>query len=129
MLEHLLLDIGIDFCYRQMSQFHVVAPLEHPPTMPLPEDLRRSQALEGNQQIESVSISPALAEVQQAQTIFCRLWIIVNEIFLIYRDNEVGARSLAFALGKFHKLLELVDTLPKSMIRQDKTPHWVLIFQ
>lgn len=111
-----------------MAQFQVVAPIEHPPAMPLPEDLRKTQALESSHE-ESVSISPASAEIQQAQSIFCRFWIIVNEIFLIYRDSEIEARSLAFALGKYHKLLALVDTLPKSMVRQDRTPHWVLILQ
>ncbi|KAF2633415.1 hypothetical protein BU25DRAFT_444170 [Macroventuria anomochaeta] len=112
----------------QMAQFHVVPPIEHPPTIPLPEELRSSQALESSHERDTVSISPALAEVQQAQSIFCRLWIIANEIFLIYRDSEIGARSLAFALGKYRKLLDLVDTLPKSMVRQEKSPHWVLIF-
>lgn len=112
-----------------MSQFHVVEPIKHPPTMPLPEELRADQAVQPDHEEETVSISPALAEIQQAQSIFCRLWIIMNEILLIYRDSEIGAMSLAFALSKYHKLLALVDTLPKSMVRQDKTPHWVLIFQ
>lgn len=112
-----------------MSQFQVVAPVEHPPTMPLPEDQKRQQASENSCGNQADHSNPALAEVQQAQSIFCRLWIIVNEIFLIYRDREIGARSLAFALGKYHKLLELVGNLPKPMTRQDQTPHWVLIFQ
>lgn len=70
-----------------------------------------------------------LVEVQQGQSIFCRLWAIVNEILLIYRDGKLGARSLAFALGKYHKILALADSLPKSMLRLGKTPHWVLILQ
>ncbi|KZM24620.1 DNA binding [Ascochyta rabiei] len=112
----------------QMSQFQVVAPLEHPPTMPLPEDLRANQAPDDSHMEEAGNVSPVFTEVQQAHSIFCRLWVIVNEIFLVYRDNKIGARSLAFALGKYHKLLELVSTLPKSMVRADNTPHWVLIF-
>ena len=127
--KHPSLDLGVDCASRQMVQFQVVPPIEYPPIMPLPEELRNSQAFDSSQEEETVGISPALAEVQQAQSIFCRLWIIVNEIFLIYRDGEIGARSLAFALGKYRKLLELADTLPKSMTRQEKTPHWVLIFQ
>jgi hypothetical protein len=112
-----------------MSQFQVVAPVKNPPTMPFPEDLRRDHASETNLEKETATISTLLVEAQQAQSIFCRLWIIANEIFLIYRDDNDGARSLAFALGKYHKLLELAGDLPKSMIRQDRTPHWVLIFQ
>ncbi|KAJ4340815.1 hypothetical protein N0V87_002167 [Didymella glomerata] len=112
----------------QMVQFQVVQPLEHPPVMPLPEELRSNRAIEGSNEQDTVSTSPALSEMQQAQSVFCRLWTIVNEIFLIYRDSKIGARSLAFALGKYRKLLGLIDTLPKSMTRQDKTPHWVLIF-
>ena len=111
-----------------MTQFQVVAPIKHPPALPLPEDLRKTQSLGGGHQ-EIVSTSPALAEIQQAQSIFCRFWIVANEIFLIYRDNESGVKSLAFALRKYHKLLALVDTLPKSMVRQDRSSHWVLILQ
>ncbi|KAJ4378743.1 hypothetical protein N0V86_005614 [Didymella sp. IMI 355093] len=112
----------------QMVQFQVVQPLERPPVMPLPEEIRSNKAIESSREKDKVSTSPALAEMQQAQSIFCRLWITTNEIFLIYRDSKIGARSLAFALGKYRALLDLIDTLPKSMIRQDKTPHWVLIF-
>jgi hypothetical protein len=112
-----------------MVQFQVVQPLEHPPVMPFPEELRSNRAIEGSNEQDTVSTSPALIEMQQAQSVFCRLWTIVNEIFLIYRDSKIGARSLAFALGKYRKLLGLIDTLPKSMTRQDETPHWVLIFQ
>lgn len=36
---------------------------------------------------------------------------------------------MAFTLGKYHKLLDLMGTLPEFMVRQEKTPHWVLIFQ
>lgn len=104
-------------------------PLERPPILPLPEDLRKSQASEDDNSEETEDMSPALTEVQQAQSVFCRFWVIVNEIFIIYRDSKIGARSLAFALGKYHKILDLVQTLPTSMVRQDKTPHWVLIFQ
>ncbi|KAJ4357060.1 hypothetical protein N0V95_002798 [Ascochyta clinopodiicola] len=96
--------------------------------MPLLEDLRANQAPDDNHIKDTDDVSPALKEVQQAHSIFCRLWVIVNEVFLVYRDDKIGARSLAFALGKYHKLLELVATLPKSMVRADKTPHWVLIF-
>ncbi|KAH6642662.1 hypothetical protein C7974DRAFT_106916 [Boeremia exigua] len=112
----------------QMAQFQVVSPLEHPPTLPLPELLRRDQAHENNYQNETDRSSPALIQLQQAQSIFCRFWVIVNEIFLIYRDSKFGARSLAFALGKYKKLLELVDALPKSMAKQEQAPHWVLVF-
>ncbi|KAF3034798.1 hypothetical protein E8E12_004363 [Didymella heteroderae] len=112
----------------QMVQFQVVQPLEHPPVMPLPEELRSNKVTEGSSEQNAVSTSPTLREVQQAQSVFCRLWTIVNEIFLIYRDSKIGARSLAFALGKYRKLLDLIDTLPESMIRREKTPHWVLIF-
>lgn len=112
-----------------MVQFQVIQPLEHPPAMPLPERLGSKEANKGNNEQDTVSTSPALREMQQAQSVFCRLWTIVNEVFLIYRDSKVGARSLAFALGKYRKLLNLIDTLPFSMTRQDKAPHWVLIFQ
>lgn len=112
-----------------MVQFQVVQPLQHPPFIPLPEQVRSGTALESRDGRDTVSTSPALVEMQQAQSMFCRLWTIVNEVFLIYRDGKTGARSQAFALGKYRKLLNLLDTLPKSMIRQDKTPHWVLIFQ
>lgn len=126
--EPLPLMRALTFMSRQMVQFQVVLPIEHPPGLPLPEVLRE-QALERSGQKESDSLSPALAEVQQAQSMFCRLWVIANEIFLIYRDSTIGARSLAFAFGKYNKILELVKTLPKAMLRQEKTPHWVLIFQ
>ena len=56
-------------------------------------------------------------------------WVIVNEVYFIYRDSKLSARSLGFALGKYRKLLELADTLPRSMLRLEKTPHWVLILQ
>ena len=112
---------------RQMVQFQVVSPIKHPPAISLPEVLRE-QALENGDQ-ECAKQSPALAEVRQAQSMFCRLWVIANEIFLIYRDSTIGARSLAFAFGKYNKILDLVGALPKTMIRQKEAPHWVLIFQ
>lgn len=119
----------LTFASRQMVQFQVVQPLEHPPVLPFPEELRSNKAIEGSRERDTVSTSPALGEMQQAQSVFCRLWTIANEIFLIYRDSKIGARSLAFALGKYRKILDLIDTLPESMLRQGKTPHWVLIFQ
>ncbi|KAJ4985949.1 hypothetical protein SVAN01_08531 [Stagonosporopsis vannaccii] len=111
----------------QMAQFQVVSPVEHPPVISLPEVLRE-QALRHSQQEERNKPSPALAEVQQAQSMFCRLWVIANEIFLIYRDSTIGARSLAFAFAKYNKILALVEALPKAMVRQENAPHWVLIF-
>ncbi|KAF9701168.1 hypothetical protein EKO04_000294 [Ascochyta lentis] len=119
---------GLFNFFVQMSQFQVVAPLEHPPTIPLPEDLWINQESDNSNTNEADNVSPALAEVQQAHSVFCRLWVIVNEVLLVYRDDKIGARSLAFALGKYHKLLELMGRLPESMLRQDNTPHWVLIF-
>lgn len=112
-----------------MVQFQVLPPLQHPPTVPLPEEIRNSQSRESSRGTEGVGISLALAEVKQAQSIFCRLWVIVNEVYFIYRDSKLSARSLGFALGKYRKLLELADTLPRSMLRLEKTPHWVLILQ
>lgn len=112
-----------------MAQFQVLPPLEHPPTVPMPEELRRNQSPESSPRDDGTVIGSTLAELQQAQTIFCKFWIIVNEIFFIYRDSTLGARSLGFALGKYRKLLELADNLPKSMLRIEKTPHWVLILQ
>ncbi|KAF1926748.1 uncharacterized protein M421DRAFT_93664 [Didymella exigua CBS 183.55] len=112
----------------QMVQFQVVQPLEHPPVMSLPEESRINEGFKSSGKQDTVSTSPALAEMQQARLVFCRLWTIVNEVFLIYRDNKIRARSLAFAIGKYRKLLDLIDTLPEPMTRQDKTPHWVLIF-
>ncbi|KAJ8115819.1 hypothetical protein OPT61_g2622 [Boeremia exigua] len=119
---------GLFNFFVQMAQFQVVSPVEHPPVIPLPEMLKRSQALENREEDKNNSKSPTLAEVQQAQCIFSKLWIIANEVFLIYRDSKIGARSLAFAFGKYHKLLELVDALPISLIRKEEAPHWVLIF-
>ena len=112
-----------------MVQFQVLPPLQHPPTVPLPEEIRNSQSRESSRKAESVGISLALAEVKQAQSIFCRLWVIVNEVYFIYRDDKLSAKSLGFALGKYNKLLELAGTLPQSMLRLGKTPHWVLILQ
>lgn len=122
-------ETDFDFPSRQMVQFQVVPPIEHPPAISLPEELRRLQALQSNDEGASKCTSPALEEVQQAQSIFCKLWVIANEIFLIYRDSAPGARSLAFAFAKYTKILDLVQALPKIMVRQEKTPHWVLIFQ
>lgn len=120
---------ALTFESRQMVQFQVVAPIEQPPAMSLPEVLRKGHAHESSDQEGAHGPSPALAEVQQAQSFFCKLWVIANEVFLIYRDSTIGARSLAFAFGKYNKILELIKVLPKTMLRQEKTPHWVLIFQ
>ena len=65
----------------------------------------------------------------QVQLSFCQLWVIVNEVRLVHRNEETGQAPLAFALSKYRELLQLAERLPKFMIRTDRTTNVALVMQ
>lgn len=62
-------------------------------------------------------------------TTFSKLWTIINQVYLVYRDQESSGASLAFALFKFSQVLRLVDNLPLIMARSTRTPDHALMLQ
>jgi hypothetical protein len=106
---------------------------EYPPVLPIP-----GHAWHHTSDDSPESVQQSLQQTYMGDTfpVLCRFWRIMHEVTLkYYRDQPVpreglsGHITLAFAEYKYRELIAWAETLPLSMVRSEKSPHHVLVFQ
>jgi hypothetical protein len=116
------------------SQFHLLPPLKRSPatsflTNPDTVDLDVNPRPQ-NRDISGETLgSPSSDDADKLLWSMCQLRAIFNQVFLVYRDEKDQSGSLAFALSKYHQVLQLADKLPASANRQGQGSSSSLFFQ
>lgn len=88
----------------------------------------RSEESTGLSDSNSEFPAEALAELDRVLACVSKFWLIMNQVFTVYRDQERNVASLAFALSKYSKLLHLADHLPESLRRQKVSMNHALMY-
>ena len=112
-----------------MSRFYVTSPILFPPKLPLPGTIRSNGKGEHSSEPESATHVKTHNHLDLVLATFSGLYVILNEVYLLYRVDEGKNMSLAFALSKYSRLLRLADALPEKLSREKRTPHYALMFQ
>jgi len=108
------------------SLFWAVEQPKYPPTLPIPGQ----SAIKEKDGVQVGPESRLPSSEKSTFSAFCEFWAIAAEVSVVYRDDQGHNKaSLAFALGKFQKLLSWADVLPQLMARNNTTPGHVLVFQ
>jgi hypothetical protein len=106
---------------------------EYPPAWPIPAYTWHAIS-EGSPQ----SIRQTLRSTYMGDTfpVLCRFWRIIHQVTLRYYRGQPNPHeglsdhvTLAFAENKYRELIAWAETLPRSMVRSEQSPHHVLIFQ
>jgi hypothetical protein len=114
-------------CIRTHCFYYLDAPIEHPPSLPIPAS---NKDVEENDDIRK-HISPwYMGRIFAAQ---CNFWYIAQEMTVIYYKAAGGSFEslvpLSFVEAAYQKLLSWTDTLSHMMIIEDETPEHVLLLQ
>lgn len=108
--------------------FWIASPLEHPPAVPVPDkpdEVRFDDTL-----LRFVRVSGKAAPDDEAFMYLSKLCRIDSEALILLRDRELSRPPpLAFTFSKYRKLLELMNSIPKSISRTGKVSAAVLLFQ
>ena len=104
-------------------------PVSYPPRLPFPGKV--STILNPLDDPDAMPGAPTarLAVMDRVLECVSKTWIILNEVYLVYRDQENNVGSLAFALSKYSKLLQLADDLPDMLLRRRRSTNHALMFQ
>ncbi|CAO2648429.1 Nn.00g076960.m01.CDS01 [Neocucurbitaria sp. VM-36] len=109
-------------------RFYQKPPISYPPKLPMSAELNMDHSLAYKTRCESMAPREKLAALNTGLATFSKLYMVVNQVYLIYRDQGSSGVSLAFALSKYSKLLRLADDLPPTMVRSMRTANHALIF-
>jgi hypothetical protein len=134
MFDYAITILLLTFSPSVVSQFHLLPPLKRSPSTSFlanPDAVNpnaTSQPL--NRDIPGETLgSSSSDEADRLLWSICQLRAIFNQVFLVYRDKKNQSGSLAFALSKYHQVLQLVDKLPASANRQGQASSSSLFFQ
>jgi hypothetical protein len=114
------------------SQFYLLPPLKCSPATPFPTNpAMTSQPRTRGRSGETLSSSPPdnFHDMNNVSWFISQLRATFNQVFLIYRDGKSQSGSLAFALSKYHQILQLADKLPAPAIRQGQASSSSLFSQ
>lgn len=104
----------------------------YPPALPIPGDRDVSWPLSGSSGNPAWEPQPLPNYMGSTFTHLSRLCVMVQEIQIMYRgntNNPIPKRaSLAFAEFKYQKLLQWSDTLPQSMVYNEKSESHIFVF-
>lgn len=117
-------DRGIRF----LTRLYLVPPVSSPPQLSLPGMCNGDNAPVKSSALQSDVEDDALVELDRVLACISKFWLVMNQVFLVYRDSANPVGSLAFALSKYSKILRLADKLPKSLRRERSSTNHALIF-
>lgn len=105
-----------------------------PPKLPIPRDFGQEGFVGSSSSASSYEPAQRVLPIYMGNTfpLVCEFWHIMQEVSLAYfsRQEDPNANvSLDFAEIKYRELLAWMETLPASAIRNDCSPHHVMIFQ
>ncbi|KAF2855091.1 hypothetical protein T440DRAFT_415184 [Plenodomus tracheiphilus IPT5] len=110
-----------------MSRFYLTAPISYPPKLPLPGQTDEEHAYIDGVRSQVEICTEKLAQLDLSIATFSKFSVIMNNVFLVYRDQENKFGSLSFALSKYHRLLRLADNLPDTMQRKGSSENHALM--
>ncbi|KAF1844763.1 uncharacterized protein K460DRAFT_98178 [Cucurbitaria berberidis CBS 394.84] len=110
-------------------RFYLMSPIVYPPKLPMPAELSIYRVPRQDATRESIALREKLVEMDKVLSNFAKIWTVLNQVYLIYRGQEGSGGSLAFALSKYSRILQLANELPQTMDRSRRTTNHVLIFQ
>ncbi|KAI8943582.1 hypothetical protein NX059_001577 [Plenodomus lindquistii] len=111
-----------------MSRFYVTSPVPYPPKLPFPGQTQKEHGKTDSDEAPLGTQVEKFAQLNLSFATFSRFWLILNDVYLVYRDRENNVGSLSFALSKYHRLLQLADDLPDHMQRKERSENQALIF-
>ncbi|KAH7323185.1 hypothetical protein B0I35DRAFT_477067 [Stachybotrys elegans] len=104
------------------SFYYEDTPIPYPPMFPIPGSSGEEDGLENPLGWTAQALAPYMGAAFPA---LCRLWLIAQEIAGVYHHHRGSPESngvpLAFAEGKYRKLLEWTTTLDASFSRHEGT--------
>jgi hypothetical protein len=134
MFDYAITILPLTFSPSVVSQFHLLPPLKRSPATSFlanpdavnPNTTSRPQ----NRDIPGETlVSSSSDDADKLLWSICQLRAIFNQVFLVYRDEKNQSGSLAFALSKYHQVLQLADKLPASANRPGQASSSSLFFQ
>ncbi|KAF3039838.1 dolichyl-phosphate beta-glucosyltransferase, partial [Didymella keratinophila] len=118
---------GLFNIYNLIVHFWIALPLEHPPAVPIPD--KPDEVWFDDTLLRFVRVSGKAAPDDEAFVYLSKLCRIDSEALILLRDPELSRPPpLAFTFSKYRKLLELINSIPKSISRTGNESAAVLLF-